>query len=96
MGIFEHMTKVLLKEILIWIYLCILGVLTMVFSELLQMNDYTLLVLYFMMTSTNGNIFHITSRLCGEFTGHRRIPLTKASEAELWCFLWSATELTVE
>ena len=28
--------------------------------------------------------------LCGEFTGHRWIPLTKASDAELWCFLWSA------
>ena len=25
----------------------------------------------------------------GEFTGHRWIPLTKASGAELWCFLWS-------
>ena len=24
-----------------------------------------------------------------EFTGHRWIPLTKASDAELWCFLWS-------
>ena len=28
--------------------------------------------------------------LCGEFTGHRWIPHTKASDAELWCFLWSA------
>ena len=28
--------------------------------------------------------------LCGEFTGHRWIPLTKASDADLWCFLWSA------
>ena len=26
----------------------------------------------------------------GEFTGHRWIPPTKASDAELWCFLWSA------
>ena len=25
-----------------------------------------------------------------EFTGPRWIPLTKASDAELWCFLWSA------
>ena len=24
---------------------------------------------------------------CGEFTGHRWIPHTKASDAELWCFL---------
>ena len=43
-----------------------------------------------MMTSSNGNIFHVTGPLCGEFTGHRWIPRTKASDAELWCFLWSA------
>ena len=30
--------------------------------------------------------------LCGEFTGQRRIPRTKASDAELWSFLWSASE----
>ena len=35
-----------------------------------------------MMTSSNGNIFRITGTLCGEFTGHRWIPLTKASGAE--------------
>ena len=38
------------------------------------------------MTSSNGNIFRVTSHLCGEFTGPRWIPLTKASDAELWCF----------
>ena len=27
---------------------------------------------------------------------HRWIPLTKASDAELWCFLWSSPEQTVE
>ena len=43
-----------------------------------------------MMTSSNGNIFRVTGTLCGEFTGDRWIPLTKASDAELWCFLWSA------
>ena len=43
-----------------------------------------------MMTSFNGNIFRVTGPLCGEFTGHRRIPLTKTSDAELWCFLWTA------
>ena len=37
-----------------------------------------------MMTSSNGNIFRVTGPLCGEFTGHRWIPLTKASDAELW------------
>ena len=41
-------------------------------------------------------IFRITGHLCGEFTGHRWIPRTKASDAELWCFLWSAPEYTVQ
>ena len=31
-----------------------------------------------MMTSSNGKIFHVTDHLCGEFTGHRWIPRTKA------------------
>ena len=47
-----------------------------------------------MMTSSNGNIFRVTGPLCGEFTCHRWIPLTKASDMELWCFLRSATEQT--
>ena len=33
-----------------------------------------------MMTSSNGNIFRITGHLCGEFTGPRRIPRTKAGQ----------------
>ena len=36
-----------------------------------------------MMASSNGNIFRVTGPLCGEFTGHRWIPLTKASNEEL-------------
>ena len=44
------------------------------------------------MTSSNGNIFCVTGPLCGEFTGPRWIPHTKASDAELWCFLRSAPE----
>ena len=44
------------------------------------------------MTSSNGNIFRVTGPLCGEFTGHRWIAHTKASDAELWCFVWSASE----
>ena len=35
-----------------------------------------------------GHLFN----LCGEFTGHRWITRSKASDAELWCFLWSASE----
>ena len=42
-----------------------------------------------MMTSSNKNIFRVTRPLCGEFTGHRWIPRTKASEAELWCYAWT-------
>ena len=40
------------------------------------------------MTSSNGNIFRVTGPLCGEFTGHRWIPCTKTSNAELWRFLY--------
>ena len=39
---------------------------------------------------SNGNIFRVTGHLWGEFTGHRWLPRTKGSDAELWCFLWSA------
>ena len=42
------------------------------------------------MTPSNGNIFRVTGPLWGEFTDHRWIPLTRASDAELWC--WSALE----
>ena len=41
-----------------------------------------------MMTSSNGNIFHVTGHLCREFTGHRWIPRTKANDAELWYFFY--------
>ena len=41
-----------------------------------------------MMTSSNGKNFRVTGPLCGEFTGHQ----WKASDAELWCFLWSVPE----
>ena len=49
-----------------------------------------------MMTSWNGNSFRVTESLWVEFTGHRWIPLTKASDAELWCFLGSAPEQAAE
>ena len=39
-----------------------------------------------MMTTLTGNIFHITSPLCEEFTDHQWIPFTKASEAVLLMF----------
>ena len=42
--------------------------------------------------TSNGNIFRVTDPLCWEFSGHRWIPRTKASDAELWYFLWCAPE----
>ena len=50
----------------------------------------------FMMTSSNGNIFHVTGPLWGESINHQGIPLIKASDAELWCFLWYVAEQTAE
>ena len=51
-----------------------------------------MIYIHIMMTSSSGNIFRVTAHLCGEFTGPRWILLTKASDAELWCFLWPASE----
>ena len=45
-----------------------------------------------MMTSSNGNISVLLDICAGKFTGPRWIPRTKASDAEFWCFLWSASE----
>ena len=42
----------------------------------------------YMMTLSNGNILHVTGTLYGKFTSHRWIPLTKATDVELWYFLW--------
>ena len=47
-----------------------------------------------MMTSSNENNCHVTGHFLGEFTGHQWVSLTKVSNAELWCFLWSATDRT--
>ena len=49
-----------------------------------------------MMTSSNENNFRATGPLWGESTGNRWIPLTKASDVELWCYLSSTPEQTVE
>ena len=54
-------------------------------------SDYTII-----MTSSYESIFQVTGLLCGEFTGDRWIPLTKASDAKLWCFILSAPGPTVE
>ena len=49
-----------------------------------------------MKTSSNGYILRVTGPLWGESIGHRWIPLTKASDAELWCFVLYAPEQTFE
>ena len=49
-----------------------------------------------MVTSSHEKKFCVTGVLWREFTGHRRIPLTKVNDAELWYFLWSAPEQTGE
>ena len=51
---------------------------------------------YLMMTSTNENLFGVSGPLWGESTGHRWIPLTTASDAELRCFLSCAPEQKIE
>ena len=51
-----------------------------------------MLIWKYMMTSSKGNSFRVTGHLCGEFTAPQWIPRTKASDAELWCFLWFASE----
>ena len=49
-----------------------------------------------MMMLSIENFFHITGPLCGKFTSQRWIPLTKASDVELWCFIWSVPEQELE
>ena len=41
-----------------------------------------------MMTPSNGNIFRVTGPWWWESTGDRWIPLSKASDAELWCVFY--------
>ena len=62
------------------------------FSRGCSSRDDVSMVANLMMTSSNGNIFRVAGHLCGEFTGPRWIPHTKASDAELWCLFWSASE----
>ena len=57
---------------------------------------HTILVQY-MMTSSNGNVFRVTGLLCGELI-HRSsgIPLKKPSDAGLWYLFLSAPEPTIK
>ena len=75
-------------------YLCLIrnDLINMFKQNILPME----IMMIIMMASSNGNISLVTGPLWGEFTGHRWIFITKASDAEFWCFLWSAPEQTVE
>ena len=59
-------------------------------TPLVLLLDWLSLPRFNMMTSSNGNIVRVTGHWCREFACHRWIPRTKGSDAELWCFLWSA------
>ena len=62
-------------------------------TQIIPMSCSQMPAIFVMITSSNGNRLRITGHLCGEFTGHRGIPRTKASDAELCCFLSSAPDL---
>ena len=49
-----------------------------------------------MKTSSHVNIFLVTGPLWRESTGNRKIPIPKARDAELRCFLWSEPVQTAE
>ena len=74
-----------------WIHMMYLPIFFLV-ASLALWNPHDCPTAKYMMTSSNGNIFRVTDLLCGEFTGPRWIPRTKASDAELWSFLWTAPE----
>ena len=42
------------------------------------------------------DLFRVTGPLCGEFTGHRWIPLTKASDTDLWFLFDLCLKKTIE
>ena len=47
---------------------------------------------FFMMTSSNGNIFRVTGPLCGEFTGPGEFPTQRPVTRSFDVYLWSASE----
>ena len=53
-----------------------------------------ILLAFFMITSSNGNIFRVNGPFVRGTTGDRWIPLSKDSDAGLRRFLWCASEQT--
>ena len=59
-------------------------------AELNMFNSYPditqIPAILYVKESLNGNIFRVTVPLCGELTGNRWIPLTKASDEDVVLF----------
>ena len=91
-GSFQCKDGILIvQEFTVWRWNTLVSILSSQ-CDLLHLED----SIFIMMTSSNGNIFRVTGLCEGESTGHRWIPLAKGSDAELWCFHWSAPEKMVE
>ena len=83
-----YMSHFLLTMFVIWLAGVVNGTQIKDHFETISINCFQTCMLPYMMASSNGNIFRVTGHLCGEFTGPRWIPRTKASDAELWCFFY--------
>ena len=79
-----------LKQILRWLQHAILpfpidAILTLPNGGPFHTIQYSL-VFIIIISWWHGNIFRVSGHLCGDFTGPRWIPHTKANDAELWYF----------
>ena len=70
----------------------------MIHSAVFSLNRHQRKLITFipMMTSWNGNAVRVVDPLWWKSTGHQSIPLTKASNAKHWCFLWYPPEQKFE
>ena len=57
-----------------------------VFHNCYWISNNTIYITPGIIMSSYGYIFRVTGHFLGELTYHRWIPLTKASDAEFWCF----------
>ena len=71
-------------DIQYWMYCSLAAIATCKTPHMIYINIITWIHKGFVMkTSSNRNISRVTGHLCGDFTGLRWIPCTKASDAEL-------------
>ena len=92
----NHMMFLMLYHLMFYHYIILLPSCRAFGCESFHPNHSNLTVSTFQDDVIKWNIFRVTGPLCGEFAGHRWIPLTKASDTELWYFLGYATEQTAE